>query len=154
MRTRAEYPFEAIGMGMSPSPSDIKTRASLYADRRELKLKQALGSGKDGSVFATNMATAIKVHGDRASFDRELACYRRLLEHGVLDVRGHRVPQLVAWEDELLVIEMTIVWPPFLLDFGDAYLDESLSSLTRRSSSGTRKGLSASGQPVGNVRSW
>ena len=38
-------------------------------------------------------------------------------------VRGHHVPQLVAWDDELLVMEMTIVTPPFLLDLGGAYLD-------------------------------
>ena len=33
------------------------------------------------------------------------------------------VPQLIDYEDELLAIEMTIVSPPFCLDFGGAYLD-------------------------------
>jgi hypothetical protein len=33
------------------------------------------------------------------------------------------VPQLVHYDDELLAIEMTIVSPPFCLDFGGAYLD-------------------------------
>lgn len=33
------------------------------------------------------------------------------------------VPQLVDYDDEMLAIEMTIVSPPFCLDFGGAYLD-------------------------------
>lgn len=33
------------------------------------------------------------------------------------------VPQLIGYNDDLLAIEMTIVSPPFCLDFGGAYLD-------------------------------
>jgi hypothetical protein len=33
------------------------------------------------------------------------------------------VPQLISHDDEFLAIEMTIVSPPFCLDFGGAYLD-------------------------------
>ncbi len=40
-----------------------------------------------------------------------------------MEVCGHHVPQLIAHDDALLIIEMTIVAPPFLLDFGGAYLD-------------------------------
>lgn len=35
------------------------------------------------------------------------------------------MPQLLDWDDELLVIEMTVVGRPFLLDFADSYLDEA-----------------------------
>ncbi len=47
----------------------------------------------------------------------------RLRERDVGDVAGHTVPRLINADDKLLVIEMTIVSPPFLLDFGDAVLD-------------------------------
>lgn len=39
-------------------------------------------------------------------------------------VNGLNVPQLIGFDDDLCAIEMTIVKPPFLLDFGKAYLDE------------------------------
>jgi hypothetical protein len=35
------------------------------------------------------------------------------------------VPQLIAFDDELLVIEMTVVQPPFMLDFAGAYLADA-----------------------------
>jgi len=56
-------------------------------------------------------------------FQRELDCYERLRDHSVLDIRGHRVPRLLAWDHELWVIEMTTVKRPFLLDFAGAWLD-------------------------------
>ena len=44
------------------------------------------------------------------------------MAHGfVLEI--HEVPQLVNFDDRLLVIEMTIVSLPFVLGFGGAYLD-------------------------------
>ena len=36
---------------------------------------------------------------------------------------GHRVPLLLGFDDQLFALEMTIVSPPFVLDFGGAYLD-------------------------------
>jgi hypothetical protein len=39
------------------------------------------------------------------------------------DLRGFAVPELVDFDDDLLVVEMTIVSPPFLLDFGKVHLD-------------------------------
>ncbi len=49
--------------------------------------------------------------------------YLRLRELQVESIRGHAVPQLLHFDDEFLAIEMTIVSPPFCLDFGGAYLD-------------------------------
>ncbi|WP_145077639.1 hypothetical protein [Aureliella helgolandensis] len=37
-------------------------------------------------------------------------------------IRGFNFPQLIDWSDELMVIEMTIVKPPFILDFGKSSL--------------------------------
>ena len=76
-------------------------------------------------MYSTNTATAIKSFVSAFAFEQELACYLRLLEHGVDNVLGHHVPQLIDWEDNLRVIEMTLVQPPFLLDFAGARLDYS-----------------------------
>jgi len=49
--------------------------------------------------------------------------YLRLLDRGVLEIRGCHVPQLLRSDDELWVIEMEVVKRPFVLDFAGAYLD-------------------------------
>lgn len=53
----------------------------------------------------------------------ESECYRRLADAGVRDLGGLAVPGLIGFDDELQVVEMSIVQPPFLLDFGKVYLD-------------------------------
>lgn len=112
---------------MSASPEEIKQRASFYARRRGLELGQLLGDGKDGTVFSTLRSprgpTALKALLRPDLYQRELACYLRLTEHGVDQVCGHNVPQLLGHDDELLVIEMTIVSRPYVLDFAGAWLD-------------------------------
>ncbi len=111
---------------MSNLPADIEQRTSLYAARRGLTLdERRLGYGQNGTVYATDAPSAVKTHARRKAYRRELDCYRRLRDHSVLHVRGHRVPQLIAWDDELWVVEMTIVWPPFVLDFADSQLDQA-----------------------------
>jgi hypothetical protein len=37
-------------------------------------------------------------------------------------VAGHAIPRLIRTDDELLAVEMTVVTPPYLLDFASAYL--------------------------------
>jgi len=116
---------------MAPSFEDIERRASLYARRRGLELGPRLGDGgdgKDGIVFSTlgspGGPTAVKALRRSDLYKRELACYRRLAEHGVDQVRGHSVPKLLGHDVELLVIEMTIVTKPYVLDFAGAYIDD------------------------------
>jgi hypothetical protein len=41
----------------------------------------------------------------------------------VTTVQGFNVPELIAFDDGLLTLEMTIVRRPFVLDFASAYLD-------------------------------
>lgn len=53
----------------------------------------------------------------------ELGCYRRLSEHDVKSVCGLAVPRLLGSDDESMVVEIEIVSPPCLIDFGKAYLD-------------------------------
>src|SRR5688572_3017330 len=83
-----------------------------------------LGHGAEGFVFSSTSVTAIKVFTHPEKYAAELAVYQRLRDSDVLDVLGFAVPRLINWSDRLLVIEMTIVQPPFLLDFSQATLDE------------------------------
>lgn len=99
--------------------------ACQYADligtrlRREAKL----GHGTDGAVWATTRKTAIKALGWQPTYQREVAAYERLAERQLTKLHGLNIPELFGYDDELLTIEMTIVRPPFLLDFGKAYVD-------------------------------
>src|SRR3954452_17274761 len=81
------------------------------------QLFKEIGEGAEGLVFPSPSATAVKVFTYPEKFHRELAAYRRLLTHNVTDVNGFAVPKLIASNSKLLVIEMTIVEAPFILDF-------------------------------------
>jgi len=131
IRTSAECPpdpLENPAVFMAPSFEDIERRASRYAQRRGLELGPRQEAGKDGIVFWTlgspDGPTAVKALRRSDLYKRELACYRRLDERGVGQVCGHSVPQLLGHDDELLVIEMTIVTKPYVLDFAGAYIDD------------------------------
>ena len=96
---------------------DLWERCSRYADRHEIVIKEderfKVGSGQDGSVWATTTNTAVKVLNFEPLYDRERSAYFRLLEHDVSKVLGCFVPRLVDYDDELWVVEMTIVTRPF-----------------------------------------
>jgi hypothetical protein len=103
-------------------------RASQYATQNRLALGESLGSGKDGIVLSAKRKTrpassAIKVHRFVELWEREKAAYDRLAETGTRRILGFHVPWLVGSDSDLLVIEMTVVTRPFVLDFAAAYLD-------------------------------
>lgn len=111
---------------------EIEKRARDYCDRKGYSIDSCLGVGTQGSVFVFNIPSqntkpvdqvAVKFHIREVAYMREVTVYQRLRNLGVEDVYGHMVPQLIGYDDELLAIEMTIVSPPFCLDFGGAYLD-------------------------------
>jgi hypothetical protein len=89
-------------------------------------LRKALGSGQEGFVYPTENATAIKIFTYREKFERELAAYRRLHKCDVYDVLGVAIPRPIRFSMRLLVIEMTMVQPPFLLDFAGSTLDDPI----------------------------
>jgi hypothetical protein len=102
--------------------------ARLYAARRQLDLTETLGSGKDGIVLVGKHKTkpadvAVKILCLEEPYWREKRAYQRLAESTVTTVLGFHVPELIAFDDELLALEMTIVRRPFVLDFAAAYLD-------------------------------
>ena len=109
--------------------TDLIRRIGQYADNKNLVLGELLGAGIHGSVFAAEYQTqggqsAIKGHERRSAYERERDVYLRLRELEVTTVRGCHVPALIDYHDRLLVIEMTVVSRPFVLDFAGAYLDE------------------------------
>lgn len=66
---------------------------------------------------------ALKVHLRRDPFEQELETYLRLREAMVTQVLGFNVPQLLGYDAELWVLEMTVVQQPFVLDFAEVRLD-------------------------------
>ena len=113
---------------MSVVPESV-VRAEEYARRKGLVLANRLGFGVHGSVFAAEnqsdgKRTAVKALERERFYLRERNVYLRLMENSVTYVRGAAVPELIGHDDQLWVIEMTIVSRPFVLDFAGAYLDE------------------------------
>jgi hypothetical protein len=97
-----------------------------YARRHQLKfnIKGQLGEGTDGTVWATSNNSVIKVIERGMTFETEFRCYERLMSHRVKEIDGLAVPSLIECNRDLQIIEMTLVHPPYLLDFGKAYIDE------------------------------
>jgi hypothetical protein len=91
----------------------------------ELDLESPLGAGTDGYVWRMSR-TAVKVFYREANYLAELECYERLRARFAPDaIAGFWVPKLIANDAVLMIIEMQLVSPPFLIDFGKAYLDRT-----------------------------
>jgi hypothetical protein len=104
-------------------------KAEAYASRHRIKIARRLGFGIHGLVLegervADAARTAIKIHKDGEPYHRERAIYERLAQHVVREIRGFNVPRLINCDEDLRVIEMTVVVRPFVLDFAGAYLEE------------------------------
>ena len=100
-------------------------RAQAYADHNKTSLvrEDPFGYGMDGTVWRTTRHSAVKVFEHEKNYDDELECYQRFADAGVEDLSGFKIPSLLGFHDKLRVIELKIVRPPFLLDFGKVYLD-------------------------------
>lgn len=107
---------------------ELADRAEAYANRTSLRLGEQLGFGVHGVVFGCQRAgvpgrLAIKIHERTSPYRRERDVYLRLQEHRVTKLGSCNVPQLLGYDDGLLILEMTVVTPPYALDFAGAYLD-------------------------------
>jgi hypothetical protein len=78
----------------------------------------------DGGVWKTSRNTAVKVFELQSSYARERDCYCRFMHAQVNQLAGFDVPELVDFQDQLSVLEMTLVAPPCILDFAKAWLDQ------------------------------
>src|SRR6266480_5038520 len=95
-----------------------------YCARHALRIVKRLGAGKDGTVFQTSRLSAVKVHERSESYLSERDVYIRLREREIDEICGLSVPILIGYDDELRIIEMSIVNPPYILDFASAWLDK------------------------------
>jgi hypothetical protein len=112
---------------MEPVVDIAIKNARAYAARNELWLGERLGFGIHGSVHVVEhkikrTKSAIKSHRTPEFHLRERAVYERLSGAGVAEILGFHVPQFIRADDDLRVIEMTIVTRPFVLDFAGAYI--------------------------------
>jgi hypothetical protein len=105
------------------SDSILEVNARQYALRNEITLEGRLGGGMDGEVWESNRQTAVKAIRRRQNYTAELECYQRFATHKVTVIKGFSVPSLVGYDDELAVIEIEIVAPPFIIDFAKCRLD-------------------------------
>ena len=108
---------------MSSSFDHAEDAIQAYADHEGMGLIECIGQGIDGTVWKSTRQSAIKASYRRETFERERDCYRRLFEHTVRSLAGFDVPELLNYHNDLQIIEMTIVFPPCILDFGKAYVD-------------------------------
>jgi hypothetical protein len=106
--------------------NELLVRAELYAKSKSILIisQPVLGHGSDGTVWRTSRNTALKILIHEKNFQSELECYRRLQLAGVREIDDFAVPYLRGFDESLLAIEMTIVNPPYVLDFGKVYLDK------------------------------
>jgi hypothetical protein len=114
---------------MGYSESELLARAEEYFRRKGLVCETRLGSGVHGIVLAAGSQaegglTAVKVLAQETFYQRERDVYLRLRDRAVSAVAGANVPRLVAYDDELWIVEMEVVCRPYVLDFAGAHLDE------------------------------
>lgn len=107
------------------SREEILDRLRRYCERHAMAFQRELGFGWDGIVFSTNLQSALKGFAHQRLYERERDVYQRLSERQVVKVGRFKVPQLIRSDDELWIVEMSIVSPPFVLDFAGAYLDQA-----------------------------
>jgi hypothetical protein len=103
--------------------------SEVYQSVYGVRFVDKLGEGKDGHVFKTEVSRAVKFFYDGDVYKRELRAYETLRELKVEAVNGFQVPLLIRSDDSLRALEMTIVQPPFVLDFASAYTEEEYAYL-------------------------
>jgi hypothetical protein len=108
---------------MSGLRDQLKPQAEAYAAEKGILLLRFLGDGNDGAVWESSRNTAVKVLERPDSYQRERDAYLRLRDHDVSEIEGFAVPAWIDHHDTLQVVEMTIVFPPCVLDFAKSYVD-------------------------------
>src|SRR2546429_246191 len=126
MEIGGEYPLITFDDSAMTIPPIITSRLTQYCQRHNITHMTLLGQGEDGSVWETSRHSAPKIHLTKESYSPELKAYIRLRQRIINWIAGFSVPVLLNSDDELLALEMTIVSPPYLLDFASAHLDAPL----------------------------
>src|SRR6266853_75847 len=97
---------------------ELVRRAHEYAQHHALSLGEELGFGVPGIVLSaesqiktrgSSLHSAVKVHEREPCYLRERDIYLRLKERGIKEIRGCTVPKLIGYDDNLWIIEMSLV---------------------------------------------
>lgn len=121
MRTSDEWPVAEAGRIMAAS-EDLNNAVQVYAEQSEITIANLLGFGQDGEVWRTSRQTALKVLERDQAYQNERDAYQLLSDAGINQIGIFAVPELRNFDDELKIVEIGIVSPPYLLDFGKAYV--------------------------------
>lgn len=84
--------------------------------------------GLDAYLWRTNVETVVKVHRYHDRFEKELAAYHRLAERKITRLKGFEFPQLVDYDEQMRILELSIVSPPYILDFVEVGLGKKPSN--------------------------
>jgi len=103
--------------------SHKKTDFSRISTHSLRKHHKPLGCGQAGIVWRTNRKTAVKAIERERNYRNERDSYLRLKQLEIAQIGIFDRPTLIDFEDSMLIVKMAIVSPPYLLDFGKAYVD-------------------------------
>ncbi|MFI4859541.1 MAG: hypothetical protein ACIAXF_02545 [Phycisphaerales bacterium JB063] len=106
-------------------PAEVRAIAEAYIGNRG-RITGEPGSGTDGWVFSLEPHSVVKVHRVRRTYAKELEAYQRLDRENVIKIANCNVPVLRHFDEERLIIEMSFVTPPFVIDFGKCYFDDPM----------------------------
>ena len=111
-------------------PAEVDQRRTAYCQSRGIQTHDLIGYGLDGFVWQTNRASVVKVCRHANLFERELSVYQRLAELGLHQLQGFRIPSLLDQDAECWVLELSLVAPPFILDFAAASLGKQPAEMS------------------------
>lgn len=108
---------------MEPS-DDVRRRLEQFCASRNRELDQHDPDwwGWEAFLWLTDAESVIKVHRNRMEFTNELIVYQKLAEKPRKQIQGFQIPKLIDYDESLWVLELSIVTPPYVLDFGRASL--------------------------------
>lgn len=107
---------------------NLKEKAEAYATSRGLEITGILGDGTQGNVWTVRgknklISWALKLHSRPENHRVERDVYLRLQDLGLASLAGFDIPTLIRADDPHLALELSIVSPPYVLDFAQATLD-------------------------------
>jgi hypothetical protein len=108
-----EIPFEILG----------RRNASCSSNNVVIQFDEP-DWGLDAYLWRTTTETVVKAHRYQERFQKELAAYQRLAERKLVRLKGFEFPQLVDDDEQLHILELSIVSPPYIyiLDFVEVEL--------------------------------
>jgi len=102
---------------------ELEDSLRIYSNQHGITIEDSLGFGQDGAVWRSSRETAIKVLERERTYLNERDAYLLLQDQQISHIGPFDVPQLYGFDDSLRVVEIGIVSPPYVLDFGKAYVD-------------------------------